>query len=425
MLKYLKRKEELVYLAIWLMVLVFPIATSTLHPGYSSASNHQVIWHEVFHVWRFVATFFVCFLIHNLFVAPQLVYRNRHISYLLESLGLLLVFFAMQCAFSEQFHHKGPHHPRTERMGGSPVPHGEFNPEDMAEAQFDPPGPPPDMSLSEAAPEVKARPHRKEVRERRMPHPMVFLPRKGELLSFLVMVLLFGLNIGVKYFFKSDEEHKHILELERKSLEQQVRYLKYQINPHFFMNTLNNIHALIDIDPERAQYTVLVLSRMMRDVLYDGERQLIPLRKELEFIQSYVELMRIRYTEQVNILFHTDENMPDCMVPPLLLITFVENAFKHGVSSASQSFIHISVNFDEGTQRVCFDCANSMPANHTAHDTAGGVGLKNAIERMQLIYGKDYDYVADARAGSYAMHLELPQYPKSDRNNPETQTLTT
>lgn len=415
MLKYLKRKEELVYLAIWLMVLVFPIVTSTLHPGYGNASGHQVMWHEVFYVWRFVATFFVCFLIHNLFVAPQLVYRNRHISYLLESLGLLLVFFTMQCVFSEQFHHKEPHHPRMERTGGRPALHGEFGPEGMAEAQFDMPGPPPDRSLCDTASAVKAPPHGREMRERRMPHPLMFLPRRGELLSFLVMALLFGLNIGVKYFFKSEDEHKHILELERKSLEQQVKYLKYQINPHFFMNTLNNIHALIDIDPEQAQYTVLVLSRMMRYVLYDGERQLIPLRKELDFIQSYVELMRIRYTKHVNILFHTDDDMPDCMVPPLLLITFVENAFKHGVSSASESFIHINVSYDDEAQRVCLDCANSVSAKHTAQEHAGGVGLKNAIERMQLIYGKDYDYVVDDRADSYVMHLKLPKNPKTDK----------
>lgn len=418
MLKYLKRKEELVYLAIWLMVMVFPVATSTLHPGYSSASNHQMMWHEVFCVWRFVATFFVCFLIHNLFIAPQLVYRNRHIAYLLQALGLLLVFFAMQCAFSEQFHHKGPHRPRMEQTGGRPMHRDEFKPEEMPDARFCMPCPPPELDATDSAC-AKYYPRQmgqgRDKRRGREPHPFMFLQRKGELLSFLVMALLFGLNIGVKYFFKSEDEHKHILELERKSLEQQVKYLKYQINPHFFMNTLNNIHALIDIDPEQAQYTVLVLSRMMRYVLYDGERQLIPLRKELDFIQSYVELMRIRYTEHVNILFHTDDDLPDCMVPPLLLITFVENAFKHGVSSASESFIHINVSYDDEAQRVCLDCANSVSAKHTAQEHAGGVGLKNAIERMQLIYGKDYDYVVDDRADSYVMHLELPKNPKTDK----------
>lgn len=253
----------------------------------------------------------------------------------------------------------------------------------------------------------------------------MFIWRKGELLSFLVMALLFGLNIGVKYFFKSEDEHKHILELERKSLEQQVKYLKYQINPHFFMNTLNNIHALIDINPEQAQYTVLVLSRMMRYVLYDGERQLIPLRKELDFIQSYVELMRIRYTEHVSIAYHTEEDLPDCMVPPLLLITFVENAFKHGVSSASESFIHIHVSYDEEAQRVCLDCANSISPHHSTQESTGGVGLKNAIERMQLIYGKNYDYVVDVRADSYVMHLAFPKYPNTETNIQKTNTLTT
>ena len=396
-MKYLKRSEELVYMAIWFMAWVFPIATSTLHAGYGHATAHQVMWPEVFFVWRFLATFFVCFLVHNLFIAPQLVYRNHRVAYLLQALGALMIFFAVHCVMGSEARHRfrQGERPRMERVEGPQsfqghdgLPHA-VNADGGHSPRF-----------------AHRPPHR--------PIPDFGLPHRGELFSLLVMVLLFGLNIGMKYFFKSDEESKRISDLERKNLEQQVEYLKYQINPHFFMNTLNNIHALIDINPEQAKYTVLVLSRMMRYVLYEGERPLIPLRKEVDFIQNYVELMRIRYTQHVNIRFHVEPDLPEAIVPPLLFITFVENAFKHGVSGGTESFIHIEVGSDEEQQRICLDCANSVHPTSSAsasQDAQGGVGIKNAVGRMQLIYGSQYTYVVDANADSYVVHLEVPTHP--------------
>ena len=110
-------------------------------------------------------------------------------------------------------------------------------------------------------------------------------------------------------------------------------YLKFQINPHFFMNTLNNIHALIDIDTEYAKNAVIELSKMMRYVLYESGREIISLNRDIQFVQNYIGLMRIRYTDAVDIRVEYPHDLsPQVSIPPLLLIVFVENAFKHGIS---------------------------------------------------------------------------------------------
>ena len=153
-----------------------------------------------------------------------------------------------------------------------------------------------------------------------------------DVLSIVVLILMFGANLGTKYYFRSRSDQRKLEDLEKQNLEQQLEYLKYQINPHFFMNTLNNIHALVDIDPEKAKSTILELSKMMRFVLYEGNKTVVPLEREISFLQNYITLMKLRYTDKVRIQVDVAQTLPNKDVPPLIFITFVENAFKHGVS---------------------------------------------------------------------------------------------
>ena len=153
-----------------------------------------------------------------------------------------------------------------------------------------------------------------------------------DILAIVVLILMFAANLGIKSYFRSRDDRKRLAELEHENLEQQLEYLRYQINPHFFMNTLNNIHALVDIDPEKAKDTILELSKMMRFVLYEGNKQSVPLVRELDFIRHYITLMQLRYTDKVRIILDLPTETPDHTLPPLILISFVENAFKHGVS---------------------------------------------------------------------------------------------
>ena len=192
--------------------------------------------------------------------------------------------------------------------------------------------------------------------------------------------------------------------LEKENLEQQLEYLKYQINPHFFMNTLNNIHALVDIDPEKAKDTILELSKMMRFVLYEGDKKGVPITREFDFIRNYITLMRLRYTDKVEVKVELPAETPDYELPPLMLITFIENAFKHGISYQHDSFIHVKAGIEGNKLR--FSCRNSKADR--PNEEKGGVGLANVKQRLNLIYGTNYTLNIQDEPDTYNVELEIP-----------------
>lgn len=204
--------------------------------------------------------------------------------------------------------------------------------------------------------------------------------------NILFALFMNGTNGGIKLLYQSLLDEQQLLRLKEENLRAEMTSLKYQINPHFFMNTLNNIHALIDIDTEAAKSAVIDLSKMMRYVLYDSEREMISLSADLQFLRNYIELMRIRYTDHVQITIDAPQTLPEKVaIPPLLLIVFVENAFKHGVSYNHPSFIHISLFYaDEKLTAIISNSRNPQPTSPTRH---GGIGLENVRKRLDLLYG--------------------------------------
>lgn len=196
-------------------------------------------------------------------------------------------------------------------------------------------------------------------------------------------------------------------QLEYERIQQQLAFLNYQINPHFLMNTLNNIHALIAIDPERAQDAVVELSRLLRYVLYEGDHQFVPLQREIDFLGHYIRLMRIRFTADVDLHFDVQVDEPQAGVPPLVLATFIENAFKHGVSYVEPSFVDISIRTRDG--RLFLVCRNSKHAiGNSLAVASGGVGLRNARQRLNLLFPDSHRLHITETAATYSVELELP-----------------
>ena len=232
-----------------------------------------------------------------------------------------------------------------------------------------------------------------------------------DVVSTMVALLMMGMNLGVKLFFKSERDASELQEAERQNLEAQLAYLRYQVNPHFYMNTLNNIHALVDIDPERAKTTVVELSKMMRYILYDGERNGVSLKREIQFLDNYVRLMRLSYTSSVRIDVEAPETVADRHIPPLVLIIFVENAFKHGISYSEDSFVEVKVAVNG--ERLVFCCRNSKH-HSTETDAKGGVGLVNVRRRLDLLYGDRYALYVDDSGGEYGVRWELPFLENED-----------
>mgnify|MGYP000591580714 CR=1 FL=1 len=164
------------------------------------------------------------------------------------------------------------------------------------------------------------------------------------------------------------------------------------IEPPFLLNTLNNIYALIAFNCDKAQEAVQELSKLLRHVLYDNQQTFVPLEKELDFIRNYVALMRIRLPQQVEISLHLETDPgSSLLIAPLLFISLIENAFKHGISPTAHSFISIAITGNtDGTVR-CEILNSNYPK--TGQDKSGsGIGLEQVSKRLELIYPKHYEW---------------------------------
>ena len=385
------RQETIIYLVLWALLCMAPVMSLAVR---SANTGIDFDWSEIFTVWKQYALYFLVFLIHNHLMAPMLIYRQQRWRYLALSAAIIVIFQVYQCNHRPDFRQHRARRAMIEQIDHQRPP----MPPEHREGDFEPR--PDDHEGFEPRPDG---PRRNGLRRERRQHPPLIFGQH-DLVSIIILVLMLGMNLGVKLYFKQRSDQKHLAQLERQNLEQQLEYLKYQINPHFFMNTLNNIHALVDIDPEKAKSTILELSKMMRFMLYEGNKSVVPLEREISFLQNYITLMKLRYTDKVRISVDIPASLPNKEVPPLMFITFVENAFKHGVSYRQESFIDIAMAIDG--DRLTFTCVNSrIPKEEDKH---GGVGLANVRQRLDLIYGQNYQLDIRDEQASYTVKLTLP-----------------
>ena len=171
--------------------------------------------------------------------------------------------------------------------------------------------------------------------------------------------------------------------------EAELTNLRNQLNPHFLLNTLNNIYALTAFDTEKAQQAIQELSKLLRYVLYEDQQTFVPLEKEVDFIINYIELMRIRISAQTKIETHFDiKPNSQSSIAPLLFISLIENAFKHGISPTEQSFIDIRITEKENT--ISCVIRNSNFPKSSADKSGSGIGLEQVQKRLKLLYPNHY-----------------------------------
>ena len=206
---------------------------------------------------------------------------------------------------------------------------------------------------------------------------------------FFTSVLLVGFSLGLAVFNRLEMNEKKRKELEKQKLDSELAFLKNQVSPHFFFNTLNNIYSLIGMDTNMAQESVLKLSKLMRYLLYESEVGRTLLSHEIDFMKNYIDLMKLRLSSRVELKVDFPEEFQDIHIPPLLFIPFIENAFKHGVSYSSQSFIHIRMEaLDNGLR---FECVNSLGDSSSPDDGQhSGIGLENVQKRLRLLFPDHY-----------------------------------
>ena len=222
--------------------------------------------------------------------------------------------------------------------------------------------------------------------------------------GFFQLVFIF-LAIGARSIIRSNDIQYQLQEERRKTAEAELTWLKHQLNPHFLFNTLNNISSLTQIDPDRAQESIGQLSDTLRYALYDTDVDKVPLSGEVAFMDNYIHLMQLRCNELTEVT--TDWQLPaaDVKIAPLLFISPIENAFKHGVNARMKSFVHIGLH-PEGKDLV-FTCENSL-FEKTGEDHIGsGIGVENLKRRLELIYPEAYSYEHDEKDGAYHVRIVL------------------
>ena len=220
------------------------------------------------------------------------------------------------------------------------------------------------------------------------------------------LVLVIGTSMTVIQKWQKDKQERE--ELDKDRVTSELSFLKAQINPHFFFNTLNNIYALTQVDADEACKAVHQLSRMMRYLLYETQQGQTMLSREIAFVKDYISLMQLRLTDAVKVVIDAPLHLPDMPMAPMMLLPFVENAFKHGVSATEQSHVNIQV-LQRGSVLDITVKNSIMKDNSVSLDTNSGIGLVNTRRRLDLLYPDKYklDIHELNASNEYTVHLIL------------------
>ncbi len=222
--------------------------------------------------------------------------------------------------------------------------------------------------------------------------------------AFFQLVFIF-LAIGVRSMIRSNDIAFQLQEEKRKTAEAELTWLKHQLNPHFLFNTLNNISSLTQIDPDKAQESIAQLSDTLRYALYDTDTDKVPLAGEVAFMDNYIHLMQLRCNELTEVTTSWDLPDAEVKIAPLLFISPIENAFKHGVNARAASFVRISLR-PEGRDLV-FRCENPVFEKSGEDHIGSGIGVENLKRRLELISPGAYSYEQNDENGVYSVRIAL------------------
>lgn len=357
--------EVVLYLFVVITVLMIPFV------------NHkpsEVGWAFIIRDWLQLIPFLLIFLVNNFLLVPKLLFKSKYLPYIFSCVLTLILILGLHNVYIVQNpDKKRPPGHESREMQKPPGDHANF-----------------------------------EKRERNKPPRHFPSDTFFNFRIFIVGLLIIGFNTGVKLFVHWSEKEKFLIDRERQFLNTELAYLKQQISPHFFMNTLNNIHALVDINSVQAKEAIIKLSRLMRYLLYEDASEQVPLNKEIEFLESYIELIRLRYDEsKLEITIDYPKNTEDIFVPSLLFLPLVENAFKYGVELNKKSFVFIR--FHREKDYLSLQIKNSnYSRTYKRNNQKSGIGIHNIKKRLYLIYKDNYRFNIHSNNEIFEIELEIP-----------------
>jgi sensor histidine kinase YesM len=221
-------------------------------------------------------------------------------------------------------------------------------------------------------------------------------------------VLLSSFLKFIKDWLSMQDLNYKLAKIEKEKLEAELKTLKGQLNPHFLFNSLNNIYSLALSNSDKVPDLILKLSDLMRHIIYESRENYISLDKELEFVNNFIALQRIRTSEKTRINYKIEGNVPSAKIAPLLFEPFIDNAFKHGLPGTDGTdFIDISFTFKKGNF-VVFNLTNNYEESDLWDKKASGIGIKNVKQRLQHLYNKqEYSLSITKNHHIFSVTLEL------------------
>lgn len=364
-----KKTEILIYSIIWLTVFLVPF--------FHDRVFGSIVWAKLWADWAIITGFMFLFLLNVYVLVPLLFFKKRYLLYAALTLVMAASTVFLSLEWSKQI---------------NPPKATEMPPMEIG------PNMPP-MELGHGmSPTIGFKPNSEQVGTSIFWNFLEF---------FLISILIIAGSTSYKLFLRWVNEERKNESLENERLKSELTLLRLQVSPHFLMNTLNNIYALINVDQERAGDAVIRLSTLMRYLLYDTRAGRTTLHKEMEFIESYFLLMKLRYPTNVDLQFQQPETLPDMPIPAMLFISFLENAFKHGVSYERKSFVHFKMTAEVDSLH-CLIQNSVHPGKIRSNDRYSGIGLSNVKNSLDLLFPGQYQLDIQQEETTFTVSLSIP-----------------
>ncbi len=361
-------KNSILHGVIWAFVFLL---------NYLIISNYPVSFKPVFqlHIWL---VYLLVFYINLLVLLPVFFFRKKFLRYIF--LSIVLVAAANYTTVEiRKMHFSKMETERSQRMERT---------EPSESAEIKPESPP-----------------RNTGNIRQGPSRGRYYQRRSVIFSLTAIMLIYTLSFAFGMLKRYQENEKIRLQAEKDKVETELNSLKNQINPHFLFNSLNSIYSLANRQSEKTTEAVLKLSELLRYMIYETEKEFVPVQQEFAGLLSYIELQKLRLTAQTHLL--VDIKMPDkeCTIAPLLLLPVLENAFKYGSDNVSDSTISINAKVEDNT--LYFSCTNTIITGLRNQNETSGIGLRNVRRRLELLYPGKYDFHIGEENNTFTVHLSL------------------
>lgn len=374
---------------------VFWFLLFTLPVFFQYYNNQLVNWEVIINVWIDYLPLFTVFLVNRYILIPKILLKSQIFIYIISVTVLISLTVFGSYSFRQQLNtHKTftQHRKSMLQLPDSQKVKKERRPQQQRRLQ-----------------QEQRRPQQQEQRipprqlQQQQQIPTETFPPYVNLI--LLSILLVGFDTGMNISVKWAQTLQQKAEIEKENIKNELAFLRNQISPHFLMNTLNNIHSLIDFDTKEAKNSIIKLSTLMRHLLYESDENPTFLAKEVEFIVSYVELMKLRFNDDVDIKLILPEVLPSITIQPLLFTNIIENAFKYGISYENKSFVHINLSINNN--ELEFSVVNSSHKNKKTTDQSG-IGIKNTEKRLKLLYNNNYTFTYTEKENVYSSTIKIP-----------------